>query len=215
MCRPPAMLADCPAASDGGPVVSHTQHPVGDRVHPSRYVCFLTGAPWHRRPAISRAHPTCDVDQLSSGVWWWGRRWFPGPLSGSRWQLCFPCRARPVPPTSRFGRATASYVNRPWVIGSRHRPGTALGVGRRSPPPPFAPPLAIQLRSHRKKYILGRNQHSRSRPENCDSRHGNVISRELTSLKDTLKLRHILKRQQKLTSSSGNICITFVIKYSL
>ena len=36
MCRPPAMSADRPAASDSGPVVSRTRHPVGDRVPPSR-----------------------------------------------------------------------------------------------------------------------------------------------------------------------------------
>jgi len=51
-----------PAASDGGPVVSHTQHPVGDRVPPScSHLLFdrCATAP-ETRPllAISRAHPS-------------------------------------------------------------------------------------------------------------------------------------------------------------
>jgi len=51
MCRPPVMSADHPAASDGGPVVSHTRHPVSDRVPPSRctsefwQVCHGAGDP--------------------------------------------------------------------------------------------------------------------------------------------------------------------------
>ena len=69
MCRPPAMSADCPAASDAdGFVVSRTQHPVGDRVPPvaSRFNRCTT----ETRPlaAVSRAHPACDVDRLSRGV---------------------------------------------------------------------------------------------------------------------------------------------------
>jgi len=59
-----------------------------------------------------------------------------------RGQRCNGCCASPVAiplPPGRFGRAIASYVDRPQAaMGSRHRPGTAPGpAGDR--PPPFAP----------------------------------------------------------------------------
>ena len=145
MCRPPAMSADRPAASDGGPVVSHTRHPVGDRFPPLRsQQVFRYGA---GDPATAR-HFTCpsarDVDRLSSGVEW-GEVVIPGPSSGGRWLLCFPGRAPPYPPPSRFWRATARYVDHPQAaMGSRHRSGTAPGPAGDCPPP--SPP-AIQLQS--------------------------------------------------------------------
>jgi len=62
-----------PAASDGGPVVSHTQHPVGNRVpRVALHVCFFdrcaTAPETRPLPAVSRAHPPRDVDRLYSGV---------------------------------------------------------------------------------------------------------------------------------------------------
>jgi len=69
MCRPPAVSAYHPAASDGGPVVSHTRHPVGNCAPPRRVpsMCFDTCA---TAPllAVSRTHPARDVDRLFSGV---------------------------------------------------------------------------------------------------------------------------------------------------
>ena len=50
---------------------------------------------------------------------------------------------------TRFGRATTGYVDRPQAAMSTSS-GTDWRAGRRSPPP-FAPPLAIQLRSRRSK----------------------------------------------------------------
>ena len=55
-----------PAASDGGPVVSHTQHPVGDRVPTSRCCCAArllfdrctTAHETQPLLAVSRAHPS-------------------------------------------------------------------------------------------------------------------------------------------------------------
>jgi len=48
------------------------------------------------------------------------------------------------------------------------------------------PPSRLHWRSNSdhagKRYVLGRNWESRSRPGNCDSRPGNPISRELTSV---------------------------------
>jgi len=44
MCQPPAMSADRPAASDGGPVVSHTRHAVGDHKEmfvSVQYCCYF------------------------------------------------------------------------------------------------------------------------------------------------------------------------------
>jgi len=64
MCRQPAM----PTASDGGPVVSRTRHPVGDRVSPSRFDGCTTAPETRLLPAVSRAHPTRDIDRLSSDV---------------------------------------------------------------------------------------------------------------------------------------------------
>ena len=88
----------------------------------------------------------------------------------------------PVPSPSRFGCATARYVDHPQAaMGSRHRPGTAPSpVGDRPPlRAPAGDPTPI---TQVKVYVLGRNRESRSRPGNCDSCPGNAISRELTSL---------------------------------
>ena len=146
MCRPPS--------SDGGPVVSYTQHPVGNRVSPSR----CTSAFWQVRhgagdPATARrfkrASPR-DIDWLSSDV----RREGGGGDSPARHPRADSRCTSPValPRTlhpDRFEHATAGYVDRPQAgWGSRHRPGTAA-VPAVDRPFPFAPPPAIQLRSPR------------------------------------------------------------------
>ena len=62
--------------------------------------------------------------------------------------------------------------------------GPIVGRERRRVRSVIAPPLRAPAGdpSRRCKYVLGRNRESRSRPGNCDSRSGNAISRELTSL---------------------------------
>jgi len=122
----------------------------GQQLRPSvtLHVCFLTGAPRHRRPGRCPPFhvpipPTTSTDcpAASDG----GRWWFPGPSS-----VVLPRSRSPVPSPGRFGRATASYVDRPQVaMGSRHRPEMAPGPAGDRPSPPFAPPPAIQLRSRR------------------------------------------------------------------
>jgi len=98
------------------------------------------------------------------------------------WPLRFPGLAPPGH-FATFGRVTTGYVDRPQAaLGSRHRPGTASGTGWPSPPSPLrAPagdPTPITLVTG---MYLGEIE-SRSRPRNCDSRPGNAISQELTSL---------------------------------
>jgi len=142
MCRP--------RSSDGGPVVSHTQHPVGDRVSPSR----CTSAFWQvhhgagdaaaaRR--FTRASPR-DVDWLSSGV----RREGGGSHSPARrpWadSRCTSRRAPPYPPRPFWARNC-----RPMLIVCRRdgvpsSAGNGAGSGLWSPLSLRAPP-AIQLRS--------------------------------------------------------------------
>ena len=127
------------------------------RLHPpvAFPACISTRVPRHWRPGrcppfCAPMRPRCRpiFQQL-------GRVAIPGPLSGGRSAIALARSRSPVAPPPavlrRFGRATAYYVDQ--SMGSRHRPGTALGTGRWSPP--F---------------------------ENCDSRPGNVISRELTSV---------------------------------
>jgi len=121
-------------------VVSHTQHPVGDRVPSSRCWCAArllfdrcTTAP-ETRPllAISRVQRRPTV--------------IPRPVV--RGPLCFPGHAPPYPPPGRFGRATADYVDRPKAaLGSRHQPGTALGPAGDHPSPP-SPPARRRSRSN-------------------------------------------------------------------
>jgi len=75
MCRPPAMSADRPAASDGGPVDSHTRHPVGNSVPPSRsqhvfrHVCHGAGDPAaaHRFTRQSRPRRRLIVQRRPTG----------------------------------------------------------------------------------------------------------------------------------------------------
>jgi len=101
-------------------------------------------------PAISHAHPLRDVDRLFSGVLRRGEAVIPRPhRPQGRWPLHFPRHAPPYPHPVRFERAAAGYVDCPQAaMGTRHRPGTALGPAG-DHPSLFAPPPAIQLRSRR------------------------------------------------------------------
>jgi len=147
MCRPPTMLADCPAASDSGPAVSYTRRYTYTRGSPSRFDrCTMAPGLGAGDPAaarVSRAHSTRNVNRLSSGVRR-GEAVIPLPVVRGPTATVLPRSRSP----GRFGCATTRYVDHPQAaMGSRHRPGTAPGpVGDR---PPFAPPPAIQLRSRR------------------------------------------------------------------
>ena len=159
MCRP--------TSSDGGPVVSHTQHPVGNRVsvalrcataRPSlrKITTAVATAPQTRPlPAVSRAHPPRDVDRLSSGVRREGRGGGDSPARRPRadGRCTSPVALPPYPPPWRFWARNCRLC---WSsadgMGSCHRPGTTApgpAGNRPSSPPPFAPPPAIQLRSPR------------------------------------------------------------------
>jgi len=99
------MSADRRAASDGGPVVSHTRHRVGDRVPPSRCTSAFDRCttaperPGRCPPFHSPIPPATSTDCPATSDR--GRRRFPRPSSGSRWLMRFPGRA----PPGRFGQA--------------------------------------------------------------------------------------------------------------
>jgi len=177
------MSADHPATSDGGTVdFPYPWASWRSRSQPAfRHMGHGAG---HLAAARRFARPsTRNVDQLSSGVRR-GRRRFPGPPSGGRSAIVLLPSRFPVPSSGRFvtfRRATAGYVDRlQAAMGSRHRPGTASRASRRFPAP-LRPCRRSDSDHLGKRYILGRNQESRSRPGNCIST-GNAISWELTSL---------------------------------
>ena len=156
MCRPPS--------SDGGPVVSHTKHPVSNRVSLSR----CTSAFWQVRHGagdtaaarrfttavvtmvvVSRAHPPprrrLIVQWCPTGG---GEAVIPRPVVRRADSRCTsPVALPPYPPPDRFEHATVGlcWSSAGWM-GSHHRPGTAPGPAY-DRPSPFAPPPAIQLRS--------------------------------------------------------------------
>ena len=105
--------------------------------------------------------------------------------------FCMPIhpRRRPIVQQRPLGRAAIPRLTVQWLIGhctslvmlrEQHR-GPAVN---RSPSPPSRPCWRSNSDCG-KRYVLGRNRESRLRPGNCDSRPGNVISRELTSLANT------------------------------
>jgi len=140
--------------------------------------CVSTHAPQRRRPAVSCAYlPTMSIDCPAASDR--GGRRLPGPSSGGRLATAHPRSRSPCSTPPRFvtfGCATACYVDR--SMASRRRPGTALGTGRRSPPSLRAPagdPTPIMS-------VKGTYSGEIESLGNCDSRPGNAISRELTSL---------------------------------
>ena len=156
MCRPTAMSADHPAASDGGPVVSRTEGRsaiASPRCIPS--MCFYTCAtapetrplpavsctpsPPRRRPIVQQ-RPT-GRGALDSPA----RR--PGPPGAD--DHCASPVALPLPsPLAVLGAPPPAMS-----ILSRWRWGPVIGWEQRRVwpviPPPFVPPTAIQLRSRR------------------------------------------------------------------
>jgi len=173
MCRPPAMSADRPAASDGGLVVSHTRYPVGDRGPQSRCTSAfwqvhhgagdLAAARRFTRPSRPRRRSIVQRRPTGEAVIPWPVVRGPMVVALSR------------SPPGRFGRTTASYVDCPQAaMGSRYRPGTAPGPAS-DRPSPLHPRRRSNSDHAGESTYSGRNRESRSRP-------GNSISRELTSL---------------------------------
>ena len=121
----------------------------GRRSRPSvaLHVCFLTGAPWRRRPGhCPPFNAPISPSRLSSGVRR-GEAVIPRPVVRGPMAAALPRSRSHVPSPGRFGCTTAGYVDRPQApMEFRHRPGTAPGPARDTP---FAPLPAIQLRSRR------------------------------------------------------------------
>ena len=136
------MSADRLATSDGGPVISHTRHLVGNHAPPSRSLHVSTNASRRRRP--SRCPPfhvpnppatTTDCPVASEG----GGGVIPWPVVRGPMAIAFPDRAPPAilgapPPAVSIVRRQQA------AMGSCHRPGTAPSpAGDR----PLHPPLRL------------------------------------------------------------------------
>jgi len=101
--------------------------------------CISTDAPWRRRPGrclpfhapIHPRHRPIVQRRLMGGVAAIPRPIIWGPIG----HCACPVVLLPYPPPAilrSFGCATAHYGDR--SMGSQHRPGTASGTGRQSPP---------------------------------------------------------------------------------
>ena len=181
------MSADRPAVSSGGPGVSRAQGPVSDRV-PCRIpsLCFDTCATVPETqllPAVLLTNlpvTSTDCPAVQRGAWR-----FPGPPFRGRSaialiQSCSPCSHLPwlFSDVSGMPLPSMSIDQLGPSIGQEHRRGPASNR-----PPPTSHPCQWSNSDYAgKRYVLGRSRESRSRPGNYDSRPGNVISRELTSL---------------------------------
>jgi len=174
------MSADRSAASDGGPMVSRTRRPVGNRVPPSRsqpafrHVRHNTGDPATARHFTRPS--TRDIDRLSSSIQR-GCAAIPRPAVWGRSAIALPPAAPwPFCDVSGTPPPAMSIDRRGCHIGREQHRGLA-----RDRPTPFAPHRQSNSDHAGKRWVLGRNRESRSRPGNCDSRPGNAISRELIS----------------------------------
>ena len=134
--------------------------------HSESFYLSLTPEVWSEAPetrplpAISRAHPPASLTDCPTGAGRFPWPVFQGQISYCTSSVTLPSVAPPPAVLRRFGRATVHYVDR--------------SMGSRPAMPPFASLPAIQLRSRRKRYVLGQSRESQSRP-------GNAFSRELTS----------------------------------
>ena len=134
--------------------ISCTWHLVSNRVHVAFPACVSTRAPRRWRPSrclpfhvpIPPATSTnCPVASDGRGG---DSLVIPRPVVQGPDGHCASLVLLPMPSPGHFGCGTARYVDGPQAaMGSRHRPGTAPGPAGEHPPFPFAPPLAIQLRS--------------------------------------------------------------------
>ena len=167
------MLADHPAASHSGPV-DFPYLASGGRsatMSPRRapHLCFdmCHGAGDLAARCLPFHLLICLRCRLSSGIQR-GQAVIPRHAVQGPIDHCALPAAPSLAVLQRFGRATTRYVDR--SVGSR------AGNSVRDQPAIALPPPS------RERYILGRNRESQSRPGNCDSRLGNAIYRELTSL---------------------------------
>ena len=149
--------------------MSNVSHPSHDflRTRPGHCLQFCVPIRPRRRPIV-QWHP--------SGIWR-GQEAIPRPIV-----------QRPIGHCASPVALLCSPLPRPFCdvsgapLGSPQRSRTAPGTGWRSLPPLCAPRWRSNSDHAGKRYVLGRNRESRSRPRNCDSRPGNAISCELTSL---------------------------------
>jgi len=104
MCRPPAVSAYHPAASDGGPVVSHTRHPVGNCAPPpvAFPACVSTRVPQRRCLPFHAPIPpatSTDCSAASDG----GQVVILRPVVRGLMAVVLPQSRFPVPSPGRFG----------------------------------------------------------------------------------------------------------------
>jgi len=126
-------------------LVSRTRGPVGNRVPPIEFPARIpTRAPWHRRP--SRCPPFClpsahDVDWLSSSV---QRR------GGGGWRFpSMPSRGLSATALTQWrSPCRSAWFQAHHCLLCRSNDGVPATASKR--------------------YVLGRNRESRSRPGNCD-----------------------------------------------
>jgi len=114
----------------------------GRRSRPSvaLHVCFLTGAPWRRRPGhCPPFHAPIYPSRLSSGVRR-GEAVIPRP--GGRWPLHFPGRAPTYPPPAVLGTPLPAML-----IVRRRRWSSVIGRERRRVRP-VTPPSRPRRRSN-------------------------------------------------------------------
>jgi len=151
---------------------SHTRHPIGNHVAPSRsqhvfrHVRHGSGDPAAARRFTCPFHLRRQliVQRRPMG----GGAVIPRPVVWGLMAIALPRSRSPVPSPGRFGHATTRYVDHPQAaMGSRHRSGTAPGsVGDR--PHPTSHPRRRSNSNHAGKSTHSSEIESRLRPGNCD-----------------------------------------------
>ena len=155
------MSADRPAASDGGacgfPVpgvwsaIASPHHVPSLRfdtctMAPETRPWNLPILPW-RRLIVQRCPMGAGGDSPTHRM---------GPMAIALPRSCSLCSPLPLAILRHFGRAAARYVDR--SMGSPHRPGTASGTCRRSPPSPLRLCQRSNPKHVGKRYVLRRNR---------------------------------------------------------
>jgi len=184
------MSADRLAASNGRPA-DFLYLASGQQSSPRRVssLCFYTCATaleTQPLPAVSQAHlPTTSTDCPAASNR--GGRRFPGPLSGGRSAIALPrsCSScSPLPNCFATFRARHCPLCRS-IDGVPASAGNSVGHRLAIAPPPSHPAGDSTPIMSVKGTYSGEIEKSQSRSGNCDSRPGNAISRELTSLNHT------------------------------
>ena len=143
------------------------------RSHRVPSLCFFM--PWRLRPAVSCAY----WPATSNG----GTGDSPAHCSA----IALPWSCSPVPSPGRFV-TFREHHHRLCRLSAGGNGVPASGAGRRSPPLAHLPAIQRSNSDHAgKRYVLGRNRVS-IETQDCHSRHRNAISRELTSLINTMHL---------------------------